>query len=68
MTPRTKGGPSIPARPQPLKITRDFKDDRNFVPRLMPGLRLLPLASVLENLSDSREGKQDQSTSDVHNV
>ncbi len=68
MTPRTNGGPSIPARPQPLKNTWDFKDDKNFVPGLKPGLRLLPLASVWKNLSDSREGKQDQSTSDVHNV
>jgi len=41
LTRGTKGSPSIPARPYPLKNTGNFKDDEKFVPGLKPRLRLL---------------------------
>ena len=43
MTLRTKGSPSIPARPYPLKNTWDFKGYKKFVPGLKPSLQFSPL-------------------------
>jgi hypothetical protein len=41
LTPKTKGSPSIPARPHPLRNTGDFKADEKFVPVLKPRRRVL---------------------------